>query len=205
MRNLSHKSVPLLISKLTSTIAASTRNRDMSNVIQRREDIKYELAQRGEAAVTPLLDLLRRGDEETAKQAAAILGQIGLPSAVVPLAQILAGSYPPHTKRSASTALRAIKTPDAMLAVNIWQSRQTELREQILTYMQEDDASDALQTQLDQLAARHNVPPRRIAEAYLLMTTNQSLSTDAQRRLDALRLSPNECALIESVQQANMD
>ena len=92
-----------------------------------------------------------------------------------------------------------------MLAVNIWQSRQTALREQILTYMQEDDASDALQAQLDQLAARHSVPPRRIAEAYLLMTTDQSLSTDAQQRLNALRLSPNECALIESVQQADTE
>lgn len=205
MRNLTHKSIPLLISKLTSTIAASTRNRNMSNIIQRREDIKHELAQRGDAAVPSVMDLLQRGDEETAKHAAAILGQIGSAAAVVPLAQILAGSYPPHTKRSASAALRAISTPDAMLAVNIWHSRQTALREQILTYMQEGDASEVLQAQLDQLAARHNVPARRIAEAYLLMTTDQSLSSDAKRRLDALRLSPNECALIESVQQADAE
>ena len=201
MRNLAQKSIPLLISKLTSAIATSTRNRDLGTTIQRREDIKYELSQRGEAAIPPLIDLLRRGDAETATHAAAVLGQIAAPSAIIPLAHILAEPYPPYTKRSASKALRAINTPEAMLAVNIWQGRQDSVREQILTYMQEDKASDALQERLNQLAVRHNVAPRRVAEAYLLMTTDQSLSSDAQQRLNALRLSPNECALVESIQQ----
>lgn len=203
MGNLTQKSIPLLISKLTSAIATTTRNRDIGAAINRREDIKYELARRGEAAIEPLLDLLKRSDDGTCDHAAAVIGQIGSPAAVVPLAHILAEPYPPHTKQCASKALRAINTPEAVLAVNIWHSRQTDIRQQILTFMQQGTASDPLQACLQQLATRRNTTPHHIAEAYLLMTSEESLSTDAQQRLNALRLSPNECALIEGVLQQN--
>ncbi|MEM6528976.1 MAG: HEAT repeat domain-containing protein [Chloroflexota bacterium] len=195
---MSRKSVPLLISKLTSAIAAATRGRDTSRYVERREQLMDELVSRGPAAVELLLELLRSRHDDVGDYAATALGRIGSPEAVIPLAQVLAGPYPQQTKRSAARALSLINTPEAVLAVNIWRSRVARTRDHMEAFIQQSTTADDLRNCMDALAEQRQVGPARIADAYLLLTSEQNLSPDALIRLNALRLTPQECAMIEN-------
>lgn len=200
MQNYTHKSIPLLVSKLTSAIAASQRGRDMVTVIDRRERLKDELVARGAAALEPMLDLLRQRSDEACTHAADVIGRIGTEEAIAPLAKILAEPYPQFTKLCAVKALTTINTPDAVLAVNIWQGRIDRVRAEVRAFVQENRGDEALLRRLGSLAQRHRATPQRVADAYLLATTAETLSLDALARYDALRLSPQECAYIEEIQ-----
>lgn len=200
MYDYTHKSVPLLVSKLTSAIAASQRGRDMMSILDRRERLKDELVLRGLEAIEPMLDLMRARSDEACDHAADVIGRIGSDEAIVPLAKILAGTYPQPTKRSAAKALMTINTPDAVLAVNIWQGRVDKVRLLVQAFVQQNQGDDALLRRLGTLAQKHRATPQRIADAYLLATTPETLSLDALARYNALRLSPQECAYIEEIQ-----
>jgi len=195
--NYSRKSVTLLISKLISAISAVTRGRDVRAYIDRRERIMDELIDRGAAAVEPLLELMRTRSDNVCEHVAIVLGRIAAPESVIPLAQILAEPYPQATKRCAAKALMAIKTPDAVLAVNIWHSRVTKTRDVMEMFAREGSDDADLQACLNALAEQHRVGAARIADAYLLITSPQNLSSDALMRLNALQLSPEECLAIE--------
>jgi HEAT repeat protein len=201
MDYISQKSIPLLISKLTTAITASQRGRDQLRYAQRREEIKDELVLRGEAAIAPMIDLMKRRSDDLCLHAAEVLGRMGAEQAVLPLAQILAEPYPYFTRQCAVRALTAINTPDAALAVNIWQGRMGSVRHKVEAYLggTEDDAQ--LLKRLGKLAQDHQVSARRVAEAYLLCTS-ETLSPEAQIRLAQLHLTPDECAYIEAVQAA---
>ncbi len=203
MQNLSSKSIPLLISKLTSAIVASHRGREVRDYHIRREFIKDELVMRGEAAVEPMLDLMRTREDDVVAHAADVIGRIGSPAAVIPLARMLAEPAPQPTKQSAAKALRRINTPEAALAVNIWQGRVEQVRERVQAFVSDNAQDDALASRLAHLAQRHHVGLARVADAYLLMSSEQRLSVDALARLDGLRLSPAECAYIEAVATPN--
>ncbi|MEL6271718.1 MAG: HEAT repeat domain-containing protein [Chloroflexota bacterium] len=199
MQNISQKSIPLLISKLTSAIAAATRGRDVRRYVERREELMDELVSRGPAAVEPLLLLLRTRHDDVVEYAATVLGRIGAAEAVIPLAHVLAEPYPQQTKRAAARALTMINTPEAVLAVNIWRSRVAKTRDHLEAIVQQRPVdSDDLQNCLAALAEQHQVGPGRVANAYLLLTSEQNLSSDALIRLNALRLTPQECAMIEN-------
>lgn len=195
MANLSGKSIPLLISKLKTAIMTSQRARGGVDMWRRREEIKDELTARGTEAITPLLDLLHNPD--TAPHAADVIGRIGTPEAVVALAQILADAHPPHAKRAVEKGLILIHTPDALLAVNLWRGRLDRTRGQLRSYIQGTPPTDPLLKQLNLLAEHHRTDPAHIAEAYLLLTSDETLSLDANARLQALRLSPAACAALE--------
>lgn len=201
MRDLSQKSVPLLISKLTSAVVTSTRSRDNMDMWRRREELKDELTARGVSALEPLLDHLRRHDDpEVATHTADVIGRIGSSDAVIPLAKILAGDYLQHTKRSAAHALTMIRTPDATLAVNLWQTRVQAVRTRLADFTQNDNMPDPeLGERLQALASQLGVSPLRVAESYLLLTTEEKLSPDAQMRLNTLRLSPAACNYLEAL------
>ncbi|MEO0560791.1 MAG: hypothetical protein AAF125_01660 [Chloroflexota bacterium] len=197
MQNYTNKSVPLLISKLRTSIMASERSRGDMDMWRRREEIKDELGTRGAGVVTPLLDLLHHPD--TAPHAAEVIGRVGTDETVIDLAKLLAGAYPHYTKRAVAKALKGINTPDAVLAVNIWAGRLGKVREQVQAFVVSGTASEDLQASLATLAARHNVTTERVAEAYLLATTDEILSLDAQARLRSLPLSADECAVIDAI------
>lgn len=200
MQNWSYKSIPLLISKLTSAIVASHRGREVRNYHTRREEIKDELVLRGEAAIEPVLALMDNShDNDVVYHAADIIGRIGSTTAVIPLAQMLAQPQPQHVKQSAAKALLALNTPDAALAVNIWQGRVEKVRERVQSYVSDNTNDEPLLRRLGGLAERHHVSLAQIADAYLLQTATENLSIDARARLDSLRLSPGECAYIEEI------
>ncbi len=201
MDYISQKSIPLLISKLTTAITASQRGRDQLRYAQRREELKDELVLRGEAAITPMIDLMKHRSDEICLHAAEVLGRIGSEEAVIPLAQILAEPYPYYTRQCAARALGAINTPDAALAVNIWQGRMGTVRRLVEAYLGETDSEARLMERLGKVAEDHQVSMRRVAEAYLL-STSETLSPEAQMRLAELLLTPDECAYIEAVQGA---
>jgi hypothetical protein len=199
MQDLSGKSIPLLVSKLKTAIMTSERARGGLDMWRRREEIKDELVLRGEAALLPVMDLFNSSDEATVAHAADIVGRIGKDSVIIPLARILAEPYPQPTKRAAAKALRAINTPDAVLAVNIWERRLNQVRQAVTSFIQDRTGDDALLKQLAALAQRHGVSLEAVADAYLLRTTDEALSLDAQSRLVAVPLTPQECAAIESI------
>lgn len=195
--NLAGKSVSLLISKLTTSIATSQRSRNASDVFMRREEIKYQLIQHGDAAVDPVLELLRRHNDDVCDHAADILAGIEAERAVVPLAKILVEAYPQRTKQAAARALKGMQTPEAALALNLWQTRMDKLKSLLRGFIADSTAPDPLRERLTALADKHRTSAPAVAEAWLLITTTETLSLDAQARLNALRLTPDECAYLE--------
>jgi HEAT repeat protein len=199
MQNLSGKSIPLLVSKLKTAIMTSQRTRGGVEMWRRQEEIKDELTIRGIPAIPPLLEVMRL--EDVAPHAADIIGRIGSPEAIVPLAKLLAGAEPQYTKRAAAKALRAINTPDAMLAVNIWEQKIQKLRARLTTFIRDQADDPELRERLAALATRHHATVEQIADAYLLLTTTETLSQDAQARLRAVPLAPTETATLEDLVQ----
>lgn len=199
MRDLSYKSVPLLLSKLITAIATSQRARDDGANRSRQIDLEDEIVSRGAAALDPLLEALRHHDDpDVSQQLANMIGRIGAADAVIPLAKILANPYAPTIKRSAARALRALQTPDAITAVNIWEGRIAAVRDQLEAYTRENDVEPAMLRRLTTLAEKHATSPRKVAEAWLLLNTTQTLAPDARARLHTLAaLSPDDCAYLE--------
>lgn len=199
MRDLSYKSVPLLLSKLSTTIATSHRSRDSGQYYNRREDLKDEIIGRGKAALDPLLDfLMRQTDTELCRHLADIIGAIGAQESVIPLAKILAEPYPHPTKRCAARALKIINTPDALVAINIWQGRIARVQVRLEAITREGKQDDPMLESLTRIAEQHQASPLRIADAWLLLTSPEQLSQDAQIRLNALLLTPQECEELEN-------
>lgn len=197
MADYSKKTVPMLISKLTTAIVTSQRSRDGLDAWRRREEIKDALVARRSEAVEPVLEWLRRHADDICDHAAEVLGHIGAAESVVPLAQILAEPYPQRTKRAAAKALEMMRTPEATLAVNLWRQRVDNVREQARAFIRDSQASDDFRQRLNAIAEFHRATPERVADAYLLLTEPQTLSIDAQARLTALPLSPEQCAQLE--------
>jgi HEAT repeat protein len=198
MRNLSGKSIPLLVSKLKTAIMASQRTRGGVEMWRRQEEIKDELASRGTAAIPSLLEVMQLAD--VAPHAADVIGLIGSSEAVVPLARLLAGAEPQHTKRAAAKALRSINSPEAILAVNIWESRVEKTRARVTTFVQDRTDDPDLRKRLATLATAHHTTVEAVADAYLLLTTDVTLSDEAQARLRAVPLTPLETAIIEELE-----
>lgn len=199
MQNLAGKSIPLLVSKLKTTIMASERTRGGVEMWRRREEIKDELASRGPGVISPLLDIMTLA--EVAPHAADVIGRINAPEAILPLAKLLAGPEPQHTKRAAAKALRAINTPDAVLAVNLWEGRVQKTRERVTAFIRDRTDDPELRDRLATLAEYHRATVDQVADAYLLLTTEATLSQDAQARLRAIPLTPRETAALEELVQ----
>jgi len=198
MANLSNKSIPLLISKLRTAIMTSQRARDGLDMWRRQEEIKDELVIRGAPALPALLSLFDHPDAAT--HAADVVGRIASEDAVIPLARLLAEPAPQHSKRAAAKALSAINTPDATIAVNLYTSRLHEVRGRVQNYVvNRGDGDEVLAARLRTIAESHHANAEQIADAYLLLTTDETLSQDAQARLNAVPLTPDECAHIESI------
>ncbi|MFZ4816995.1 MAG: HEAT repeat domain-containing protein [Phototrophicaceae bacterium] len=199
MNDLTPKSVLLLISKLNTAILTSARSRD-ANANSRRESLKDELVARGAAGLTDLIDALRKADTayDVGLHLAEVIGLIGSPEAVIPLAHILAEAHPHATKRHAAKALAMIRTPEAMLALNIWQGRVQAARVQAEVVFSGRPAEARFSAVLQSLAEQRPVSALRLVEAYLLETADQKLAPDAQLRLNALRPTPAECSSLEA-------
>lgn len=197
MQNLGGKSIPLLVSKLKTAVMTSQRTRGGVEMWRRQEEIKDELTSRGTAAIPPLLDVMRQAD--LAPHAADVIGRIGAAEAVVPLAKLLAGAEPQHTKRAATKALRAINTPEALLAVSIWEGQVERARARVTAFIREQADDPDLRARLAAIAAQHHATVEQVADAYLLLTTTETLSQDAQARLQALPLAPTETMTIEDL------
>ena len=153
MQNLAGKKIPLLVSKLKTAIMASQRTRGGVEMWRRREEIKDELASRGAAAIPPLLAVMNIAD--VAPHAADVIGRISSQEAVMPLAKLLAGAEAPYTKRAAAKALKAINTPDAILAVNLWEQKLTKTRERVAALVRDRADDPELRERLATLAEYH--------------------------------------------------
>lgn len=196
-RSLSNKSISMLVSKLRATDASSERGRDLHQIHLRREEIKSELIARGQEAIAYMVPLLMQGDE-LSHHAADVIGYINAEDSVKPLAIVLAGTYAHKIKRAVAIALGHMDSTNAKVALQIWRERQGRMSKHLLTFMQHNICPPNLLERLNWIAVYRNTSPYNVADAWILEHSDQPLSPDAEQRLRALHLTPDENAILEA-------
>lgn len=196
-RSLNNKSISMLVSKLRTAVASSERGRDLEQINLRREEIKSELIARGEESISYMIPLLMQGGE-LSHHAADVIGHIGAEYSVKPLAIVLAGAHPQSVKRAVAAALEHIDSENARIALQIWRERQERMSKQLLAFMQRNVCPPHLLERLNWIAVYRNTSPYKVADAWILDHSDQPLSPDAEQRLRALHLTPDENAMLEA-------